>query len=131
MSTGNRPLSPHLQIYKPQITSVLSILHRMTGVGLALGALMLVYWLNAAAYGPEAFGRAQEFLSGWFGNLLLLGWTWALFYHLCNGVRHMFWDTGRGLELPQVQLTGWLVVIFSVVFTLLSFLAGYGILGNF
>ena len=77
MSTGNRPLSPHLQIYKPQITSVLSILHRMTGVGLAVGALMLVYWLNAAAYGPEAFERAQSFLAHWFGRLLLFGWTWA------------------------------------------------------
>ena len=130
MSTGNRPLSPHLQVYKPQLTSVLSILHRMTGVGLAVGALMLVYWLNAAAYGPEAFERTQAFLAHWFGKLLLFGWTWALFYHLCNGIRHMFWDAGKGLELPQVYLTGWLVYIASVVLPLLAWTAGYGMLGG-
>jgi len=130
MTTGNRPLSPHLQVYKPQITSVLSILHRITGIGLAVWSLMLVYWLNAAAYGPEVFERAQEFLASWFGKILLLGWTWALFYHLCNGIRHMFWDAGRGLELPQVHISGWLVVIFSVILTVLSWSAGYGMLGG-
>ena len=130
MSTGNRPLSPHLQIYKLQITSVLSFLHRMTGVGLAVGALMLVYWLNAAAYGPEAFERAQSFLAHWFGRLLLFGWTWALFFHLCNGIRHMFWDAGLGLELPQVRATGWFVYIASIVLTFLAWAAGYGMLGG-
>ena len=130
MNTGNRPLSPHLQVYKPQITSVLSILHRITGIGLAAGALVLVYWLNAAAYGPDAFERAQDFLASWVGRLLLLGWTWALFYHLCNGIRHMFWDAGRGLELPQVHITGWIVVVASLGFTLISWFAGYGLLGG-
>ena len=130
MNTGNRPLSPHLQVYKPQITSVLSILHRITGIGLAAGALVLVYWLNAAAYGPDAFERAQDLLSSWLGRLLLLGWTWALFYHLCNGIRHMFWDAGRGLELPQVPITGWIVVVASLGFTLISWFAGYGLLGG-
>ena len=114
MNTGNRPLSPHLQVYKPQITSVLSILHRITGVGLAVGALALVYWLNAAAYGPEVFARAQSLFASWLGRLLLIGWTWALFYHLCNGIRHIFWDAGLGLEMTQVKLTGWIVVAASV-----------------
>ena len=130
MNPGNRPLSPHLQVYKPQITSVLSILHRLTGIGLAVGAVVLVYWLNAAAYGPDAFESAQGLLATWFGRLLLLGWTWALFYHLCNGIRHMYWDAGRGLELQQVQITGWLVVVASLGFTLISWAAGYGLLGE-
>ena len=130
MNPGNRPLSPHLQVYKPQITSVLSILHRLTGIGLAAGAVVLVCWLNAAAYGPDAFESAQGLLATWFGRLLLLGWTWALFYHLCNGIRHMYWDAGRGLELQQVQITGWLVVVASLGFTLISWAAGYGLLGE-
>ena len=130
MKTGNRPLSPHLQVYKPQITSVLSILHRITGVGLAVGALVLVYWLNAAAYGPEIFERAQSSLSSWLGRLLLIGWTWALFYHLCNGIRHICWDSGIGLEIQHVKLTGWIVIIASLGFTLMSWMAGYGLLGG-
>jgi succinate dehydrogenase / fumarate reductase cytochrome b subunit len=130
MNPGNRPLSPHLQVYKPQITSVLSILHRLTGIGLAAGAVVLVCWLNAAAYGPDAFESAQGLLATWFGRLLLLGWTWALFYHLCNGIRHMYWDAGRGLELRQVQITGWFVVVASLGFTLISWAAGYGLLGE-
>ena len=130
MNPGNRPLSPHLQVYKPQITSVLSILHRLTGIGLAAGAVVLVYWLNAAAYGPDAFEYAQGLLATWFGKLLLLGWSWALFYHLCNGIRHMYWDVGRGLELQQVHITGWLVVVASLGLTLISWVAGYGLLGG-
>jgi len=130
MNTGNRPLSPHLQVYKPQITSVLSILHRITGVGLAVGALALVYWLNAAAYGPEVFARAQSLFASWLGRLLLIGWTWALFYHLCNGIRHIFWDAGLGLEMAQVKLTGWIVIAASVGCTLFTWMAGYGFMGG-
>ena len=130
MNTGNRPLSPHLQVYKPQITSVLSILHRITGIGLAAGALVFVCWLNAAAYGPDAFERAQNLLASWPGKILLLGWTWALFYHLCNGIRHMYWDAGWGLKLSQVRVTGWLVVLTSLGFTIISWFAGYGLLGG-
>ena len=130
MNTGNRPLSPHLQVYKPQITSVLSILHRITGVGLAAGALVLVYWLNAAAFGSDSFEHAQGLLATWIGRCLLLGWTWALFYHLCNGIRHLYWDSGRGLELQQVHKTGWLVIVASIGFTLFSWIAGYGLFGG-
>jgi succinate dehydrogenase / fumarate reductase, cytochrome b subunit len=115
--TKNRPLSPHLLIYRPQITSVLSILHRMTGVALAMGLLLLTYWLSAAAYGPAAFARAQEFLGSWIGLLMLFGWTFCIFYHLCNGIRHLFWDVGLGLELTALRASGIAVVIISLVLT--------------
>jgi succinate dehydrogenase / fumarate reductase cytochrome b subunit len=129
MTQGNRPLSPHLTIYRPQITSILSISHRITGCALAVGALVLAYWINAAAYGPEAFERMQDMLSHWFGRLLLFGWTFCLFYHLCNGIRHLCWDAGWGFDLPQVRMTGWLVVVASIALTLISWAAGYGMLG--
>lgn len=130
MATDNRPLSPHLQVYKPQLTSMLSILHRLTGVALAIGTLMLVWWLIAAATGPEAFDAAQSFIGSIIGRLLLLGWTFALFYHLANGIRHLAWDTGRGFELATAYTTGWLVVIAAIVLTLASWLGGYAALGG-
>ena len=129
MNMGTKPLSPHLQVYRWQITMVLSITHRATGVALAVGALVLAYWINAAAYGPDAFYNAQALLGHWFGRLLLFGWTLALFFHLCNGIRHLFWDAGKGLEMPQVNMSGWLVLIATLVLTGLSWLAGYGLFG--
>ncbi|MDX1483829.1 MAG: succinate dehydrogenase, cytochrome b556 subunit [Alphaproteobacteria bacterium] len=117
MAQENRPLSPHLQIYRPQFTSVLSILHRMTGVVLGLGALLLVYWLAAAAAGPQWFDQARSIAGSWLGELVLLGFTWALFYHLLNGIRHLFWDIGMGFELATARLTGWAVAILSLVLT--------------
>lgn len=130
MATDNRPLSPHLQVYKPQLTSMLSILHRLTGVALAVGTLMLVWWLIAAATGPEAYDAAQSFIGSIIGRLLLLGWTFALFYHLANGIRHLAWDTGLGFELATAYTTGWLVVIAAIVLTLASWLGGYAALGG-
>ena len=129
MTSQNRPLSPHLQIYKPQLTSILSILHRMTGVALAVGTLMLVWWLVAAAAGPQPFDAAQGFIASWVGRLLLLGWTFSLFYHLCNGIRHLFWDAGYGFELPSVYASGWAVVVASMVMMVGSWLWGYHSLG--
>ena len=129
MNKTSRPLSPHLQIYRPQITSVLSILHRITGVALAVGTLLLVWWLVAAANGREAFEAADGFMASWLGRLLLLGWTFALFFHLCNGIRHLAWDSGRGFELKTVSMTGWLVVAGAVVLTIVSWIAGYGVRG--
>ena len=117
MAQVERPLSPHLQIYKPQISSVLSILHRLTGIGLAVGTLLLTWWLTAAAYGAAAFTHAQGFMDSWFGQLFLLGFTLAFFYHLCNGIRHLFWDVGKGYEMETVRKTGWLVAIFAIVAT--------------
>lgn len=125
MASGKRPLSPHLQIYRPQITSVLSILHRITGVALAFGAVLLTYWLTSTAYGPEAFGRAQALLGSWFGRLVLLGMTFSLFYHLANGIRHLAWDAGWGYELPRLRKTGILVVAVAVALTALTWVWAY------
>ncbi|MDA1090813.1 MAG: succinate dehydrogenase, cytochrome b556 subunit [Proteobacteria bacterium] len=129
MPSGNRPLSPHLQVYRPQLTSILSILHRITGVGLWAGALMMTYWIASATYGPEAFARAQWFLGSWFGRLVLLGLTVALYYHLANGIRHLAWDIGWGFEMDTLNISGWAVVIFTGVMTVLTFLAGYWVAG--
>ena len=130
MTTENRPLSPHLQIYRPQLTSVLSILHRLTGIALAAGTLLLVWWLVAVAAGPEAFETVQGFIGSWFGRALLLGWSYALFYHLVNGIRHLAWDAGWGFELKTVYLTGWTVIWASVALTLLAWILGYSMRGG-
>jgi succinate dehydrogenase / fumarate reductase cytochrome b subunit len=129
MSPADRPISPHLQIYKFQLTSVLSILHRFTGLGLVAGAAVLVAWLIAAAHGAAAFDTAQVIAGAWYGRLLLFLWAFALFYHLCNGVRHLGWDAGLGLDLGSVYLTGWIVVIAAVLLTIASFITGYWYLG--
>ena len=121
----DRPLSPHLQVYRPQITSILSILHRITGVALTFATLLLTWWLAAAAYGPEQFADAQAFLGSWIGQLLLWGFTFAVFYHLANGVRHLMWDFGWGFEIDQVRKTGIAVVAFAAVATVITLIAAY------
>jgi succinate dehydrogenase / fumarate reductase cytochrome b subunit len=131
MLSANRPLSPHLQIYKPQLTSVMSILHRFTGLGLVAGAVVLVAWLMAAARGAAAFDIARSLAGAWYGRVLLFLWAFALFYHLCNGIRHLFWDAGFGFDLKTVYLSGWTVVIVSALLTIGSFAAGYWYLGTF
>jgi succinate dehydrogenase / fumarate reductase cytochrome b subunit len=130
MTTNDRPLSPHLQIYRPQITSVLSILHRITGMALAAGSLLLVYWLIAAAAGAEAFATAQSLIGSFVGRLLLFGWSFALFFHLANGIRHLFWDMGLGFELKTVTRSGWTVVIVSLLLTLVAWFLGYWQMGG-
>ena len=127
---ANRPISPHLQVYKPQLTSVLSILHRITGVALAVGTILLVYWLIAAAAGPEAYATAQALIGSWLGRILLFGWTFALYFHLTNGIRHLFWDAGFGFELKTVYASGWTVVALAAVLTLVSFVAGFALVGG-
>jgi succinate dehydrogenase / fumarate reductase cytochrome b subunit len=119
-----RPLSPHLQIYRWQLTSVLSILHRASGIALSLGAILLVSWIGAAADGPSSFAAVQRFMGSWIGLLLLFGWSVALFYHLCNGIRHLWWDSGRGLELRSVYLGGWTVLAATVALTVVAWAAG-------
>lgn len=126
----NRPISPHLQVYKPQLTSVLSILHRITGVALAVGTILLVYWLIAAASGPVAFATAEALIGSWIGRILLFGWTFALYFHLSNGIRHLFWDAGFGFELKTVYASGWTVVVLAGVLTLASFVAGFALTGG-
>ncbi len=117
-----RPLSPHLQVYKPQLTSVLSVLHRGTGLALAVGTVIIVYWLVAIAGGPESYLTAQAVLGHWLAKLLLFGWTFALFYHLSNGVRHLFWDAGLGFELASVYRSGKTVIVAATVLTLATWI---------
>jgi succinate dehydrogenase / fumarate reductase cytochrome b subunit len=130
MASQNRPLSPHLQIYKPQITSILSITHRMTGLFLAFGAFLLASWLITATYGSEAFEVGQALLYSWFGKLVLLGLTFSIYFHLSNGIRHIGWDFGKGFDLPKVQATGIAVILFAVALTLLTWFAGYTVAGG-
>jgi succinate dehydrogenase / fumarate reductase, cytochrome b subunit len=131
MAGHPRPLSPHLQIYRRQLTSVLSILHRFTGIGLAVGLLYLVCWLVAAASGLDAFDRLQSFNGTIIGRLLLLGWTVAFFYHLLNGIRHLAWDAGWGFELPAAYKTGYAVLTGTALLTVLAWVLGYYQMGAF
>lgn len=124
MSDEKRPLSPHLQVYRWQITSVLSILHRITGVALALGLALLTAWLTAAAAGPKTFAMVQGLLASPLGLLVLLGFSFALFFHLCNGIRHLFWDFGMGFELSAATASGWAVIAASAVLTALAWTIG-------
>ena len=130
MQDTNRPLSPHVQIYRPQLTWVLSLTHRATGVVLAVGTLALVYWLTALAAGAEPFGEVRALCSAWYGRVVLLGFSFSLFYHLCNGIRHLFWDVGLGFEMRTVYKSGWAVVIASVALTLVAWVAGYAARGG-
>jgi succinate dehydrogenase / fumarate reductase cytochrome b subunit len=124
MTSSNRPLSPHLQIYRLPLVALLSILHRATGVALVGGALLLVYWLGSAAYGPAAYERASALLGSFLGRLVLLGFTAALYYHLCNGIRHLFWDVGRGYDLATANRSGRLVIAAAALLTVLTWAIG-------
>lgn len=120
-----RPLSPHLQVYKPQLTSITSIMHRVTGIGLTAGLLYLVCWLIAAAQGMAAFDALQAFNGSIIGRILLLGWSAAFFYHLLNGIRHLAWDAGFGFELPAAYRSGYAVLVGTVVLTLAAWVIAY------
>jgi succinate dehydrogenase / fumarate reductase cytochrome b subunit len=122
--TVRRPLSPHLQIYKPQITTALSIFHRISGCALSAGTLLLVWWLVAAATSDSAFTTVSAVVHTWVGHLVLFGWTVALWYHFCTGVRHLFWDAGYGFELPQVHASGRLVLVATAVLSVLTWIIG-------
>jgi len=126
MATDNRPRSPHLGIYRWQITMTMSILHRATGVALAVGTLALVYWLVAAGMGPDAYADAQMLFGSWFGQFLLWGWTFSLFYHLCNGIRHLAWDAGWGFEIKTVYITGYTVWAVAALLTAAALWMAYG-----
>jgi succinate dehydrogenase / fumarate reductase, cytochrome b subunit len=124
MTTRNRPLSPHVQIYRLPLLAIMSISHRITGVGLVVGLFALACWLGAAASGPEAFAKYQAFLGSPIGLLLLFGWTVALFFHLSHGVRHLLWDSGWGFEIPQAYASAKVALIVTAVLTVLSWIAG-------
>jgi succinate dehydrogenase / fumarate reductase cytochrome b subunit len=113
MARDTRPLSPGLQIYRPQLTSVLSFTHRITGIALSVGTLLLVVWLIVVAVGPDAYSIVQAFMRSWPGLILLFGWTSFFFFHLCNGIRHLAWDAGYGFELRTIYASGWTVVAAS------------------
>ncbi len=125
MAHGNRPLSPHLQIYRPQITSILSITHRLTGVALAGSSVFFTYWLTSATYGGDAFARAQGLFGSWLGQLVLIGLTFSLYFHLANGIRHLAWDSGHGFALETLRKSGWLVILFAIGMTALTLAMAY------
>jgi succinate dehydrogenase / fumarate reductase cytochrome b subunit len=120
MTTVNRPLSPHLEVYKPQLTSLMSIFNRLTGLALSVGALFFVWQLLAAASGPAAFASFQGLAGSWIGLAALFGWTISLFYHLLNGVRHLLWDAGWGFDLGTAYWTGHIVLIATLALTILA-----------
>lgn len=122
--THDRPLSPNIQIYRPQLTSVLSITHRLTGVALSFGSLLIVAWLIAGAAGPTAYHELLSFIRSWIGLFLLFGWTFSIFFHLCNGVRHLFWDAGLGFDLRTIYASGWSVIAASGILTVSLWMVG-------
>ncbi len=122
VNRGNRPLSPHLMIYRPQITSISSILTRITGNALLLSAMMIIWWLFAAATSEAYFNVANAMLTGFFGSIVLFFSVWGLWYHTLAGIRHLIWDNGIGLELKTAEKLGWACVIGSVVLTILTYI---------
>ena len=124
MKLVKRPLSPHLQVYKPQLTSVLSITHRGTGVFLSLGALVLTYWLVSLAVSEKLFNSFHLHTTFWYGKLFLIGFVFSLYYHLSNGIRHLFWDIGLGLEISTTYKSGYFTIFISVVLTLATLFIG-------
>jgi succinate dehydrogenase / fumarate reductase cytochrome b subunit len=116
-----------LQVYRLPFVALLSILHRITGVALVAGSLLLAYWLGAAAFGPEHFARANACLGSPIGLILLFGWSAALYYHLCNGVRHLLWDIGWGYELGQAKASGYVVLAATAALTAVSWIVGLGL----
>lgn len=129
MRPVNRPLSPHLTIYRLPMLALLSITHRITGVALTAGTLILVYWLLALAAGPDAYADASAVFGSVFGQIVLFGFSWALYYHLCNGIRHLVWDIGKGLDLESADSSGIIVLGASVLLTVLTWISAYALGG--
>jgi succinate dehydrogenase / fumarate reductase cytochrome b subunit len=124
-----RPLSPNIQIYRPQLTSVLSIVNRITGALLSVAAVGLVVWLVAAATGPRAYATLQGAIASWLGQIVLFGATLAFFLHFCGGIRHLVWDTVHGFELRSIYASGWTVVAASMVLTLVAWITSLFLTG--
>jgi len=120
VNRGNRPLSPHLTVYRLPLTAKLSILHRITGVGMVLAAVLIVWWFVAAVYSPGYFATADWLLTSWLGTLVMVGSLWALWYHFCNGIRHLVWDAGYAFNLATAERNNWIVLGASVVLTVLT-----------
>ena len=124
-----RPLSPHLQIYRPMLTMMMSIVHRITGTALYFGMLLMVWWLMAAASGPNAYAKVQAFNGSWIGRVVLFGFTWALMHHLLGGVRHLIWDIGYGFGPSEREWLARATLIGGIVLTVLLWVFGYFVMG--
>lgn len=120
VNRGKRPLSPHMQVYRMPMTAMLSISHRITGAAMVPGGVLIVWWFAAAVISPQAFARADWFLTSWFGTLIMLGSLAALAYHFCNGIRHLVWDSGRNFDLDAARQSNFIVLGATVVLTLLA-----------
>ena len=126
----NRPLSPHLQIYKPLLTMMMSIVHRITGGALFFGMLLLVWWLLAAAAGPNSYAQVQWFMETWLGRLILFGYTWALIHHMLGGIKHFVWDLGNGFGPAEREWLTAATLVGSIVFTVVLWIVGYLVMGG-
>jgi succinate dehydrogenase / fumarate reductase, cytochrome b subunit len=120
---AERPLSPHLQIYRPMLTMMMSIAHRITGFGLYFGTLLLAWWVNSAQ-GPNGYAKFESFAGSWIGRLILFGYTWALIHHMLGGIRHLIWDTGRGLGPNEREWLAAANLIGSITITVILWIAG-------
>ncbi len=130
MRSDTVPLSPHLQVYRFPLTVILSITHRITGAFLAIGTLLLLYLLMAAAAGPQSYQSAHALVSSWLGQVLLLLWTFALYFHFCNGIRHLIWDVGYGFDKQLVDKTALIVMIASILLTVVTWLVAMAVGGG-
>ncbi len=130
MPTNERPLSPHLQIYKLELPMVLSGLHRITGIALSVGTILLVGWIASAAQSAETFNSLSQFLGSFIGQFLLFGWSFSLIYHSVSGVRHLLWDTGRLLEVEQIKSSSIIVIVLSLILTLIAWVLAGGFPGG-
>ena len=124
-----RPISPHLTIYKPMLTMMMSIVHRITGSALYFGTVLLVWWLVAAASGPNAYAKVQWFMGSWLGLIILFGYTWALIHHMLGGIRHLIWDTGHGFG-PERDSLALMTAVGSIGLTVLLWVVGYLAMGD-
>jgi succinate dehydrogenase / fumarate reductase cytochrome b subunit len=120
VNRGNRPLSPHISVYRPQINSITSIINRITGISMSLAAVLIVWWLLAAATSASYFDFVNDLLTSWIGLIVMFGSLWALWFHFLGGIRHLVMDFGKGYELKSVDFWGWAIVILSFVLTALS-----------
>ena len=127
--SAGRPLSPHLQIYKPMLTMMMSIIHRMTGAALYFGSLLLAWWLIAAATGPEYFDFVNGLAGSLIGKLVLFGYTWALIHHMFGGIRHFIWDTGSGFELTTIEFMARASIVASLGLTALIWALALHLMG--
>jgi succinate dehydrogenase / fumarate reductase cytochrome b subunit len=127
---AERPLSPHLQIYRPMLTTAMSIVHRITGFGLYFGTLILAWWLIAAGSGPNAYAKFEWFAGSWIGRLIIFGYTWALIHHLLGGVRHLIWDSGRGFGPNEREWLAAANLIGSIALTIILWIVGFLAMGG-